>query len=74
MTIQTLAYIHKLLIAQEKELSGFYRSARRRQRETEEFEQCPADYVARLTEDADRLLHEHLAAADALADFEAQEF
>lgn len=71
MTIKTLEYIHTLLIAQEKQTSEVYKNSRKLQHEYEESETASKDLIKIQTEAADEFMHEHLAAVNALEDFES---
>ncbi|MBO4944496.1 MAG: hypothetical protein J6C91_04450 [Muribaculaceae bacterium] len=73
MTIKTLEYIHKLLIEEERKTKEVYRGARRLQHEYEETSEHK-DLIERQTEAADGYMHEHLAAVNALEDFESHEW
>lgn len=74
MTINTLEYIHKLLIAEEKKTGEVYKNSRNLQHEYEESETASKDLIKRQTEYADEFMREHLAAANALEDFESREW
>ena len=74
MTIKTLEYIHTLLIAQEKQTSEVYKNSRKLQHEYEESETASKDLIKRQTEAADEFMREHIAALNALEDFEGQEW
>lgn len=73
MTIKTLEYIHKLLIEEERKTNEAYKGSRRIQHEYEE-NGAPKDLVKRHEEAADGYMHEHLAAVNALEDFESHEW
>lgn len=74
MTIKTLEYIHALLIEKEQQTNEVYKNSRKLQREYEESETAPEDLVDRQALAADGYMREHLAAANALEDFENQEW
>lgn len=74
MTVKTLEYIHTLLIAQEQKTSEVYKNSRKLQHEYEESETASKDLIKSQTEAADEFMHEHLAAVNALEDFESQEW
>lgn len=73
MTIKTLEYIHKLLIEDERKTNEDYKGSRKLQHEYEDHD-APKDLIARQTEAADGYMHKHLAALDALTDFESHEW
>lgn len=74
MTIKTLEYIHALLIEKEQQTNETYKNSRKFQHEYEESLTASKDLVKRQTEAADGYMYEHLAAVDALAEFEGQEW
>lgn len=74
MTIKTLEYIHALLIEKEQQANEVYKKSRKLQHEYEESETASKDLIKRQTEAADGYMHEHIAAANALEDFESQEW
>ena len=74
MTIKTLEYIHALLLEDERERKEVCDNSRRLQHEYEESETASKDLIKRQTEAADEFMREHIAALNALADFEGQEW
>ena len=75
MTIKTLEYIHALLIEDERKRKEVYERARHQH----EYEECEDGDVSdglikRQTEAAEEFMREHIAALNALADFEGQEW
>lgn len=74
MTIKTLEYIHKLLQQEEARYRRLYDGARKLQHDYEESEPIDKELVKDQTEAADRYMREHLAAVDALQEFEQQEW
>ncbi len=73
MTIKTLEYIHRLLIEEEAKTKEAYKSARKLQHEFEgsETEAINKDVAKKQEATADKYMKLHLAAADALEDFES---
>ena len=74
MTIKTLEYIHELLIEKEQQTNEVYKNSRKLQHEYEESETASNDLIKRQTEAADGCMREHIAALNALEDFEGQEW
>lgn len=74
MTIKTLEYIHALLIEKERQTKEVYENSRKLQHEYEESETAPKDLVDRQALAAGGYMREHLAVANALEDFENQEW
>lgn len=74
MTIKTLEYIHRLLIAEEAKNKETYKAARKLQHDYEASEAASHELVESQTAAADELMHEHIKADNALEDFEAQEW
>jgi len=74
MTIKTLEYIHALLLEDERERKEVCDNSRRLQHEYEESETASKDLIKRQTEAADEFMREHIAALNALEDFEGQEW
>lgn len=70
MTIKTLEYIHKLLIAEDRRTNEAYRGARELQHEYEEHG-ASKDLIASQEKAADEFMHIHFAASNALEDFES---
>lgn len=74
MTIKTLEYIHALLIEDERKRKEVRDNSRQLQHEYEESETASKDLIKRQTEAADEFMREHIAALNALEDFEGQEW
>lgn len=76
MTTKTLEYIHALLIEDERKCKEVYERARHLQHEYEECEDGDVSdgLIKRQTEAAEKFMREHIAALNALADFEGQEW
>ena len=73
MTIKTLEYIHALLIEDERKRKEIRDNSRRLQHEYEEND-ADKKLIKRQTEYADEFMREHIAALNALEDFEGQEW
>lgn len=73
MTIKTLEYIHALLIEDERKRKEVRDNSRQLQYEYEE-NNADKKLIKRQTEYADEFMHEHIAARNALEDFEEQEW
>ena len=73
MKIKTLEYIHALLIEDERKRREVRDNSRRLQYEYEE-NNADKKLIKRQTEYADEFMHEHIAARNALEDFEEQEW
>lgn len=73
MTIKTLEYIHALLIEDERKRKEVYDNSRHLQHEYEEND-ADKKLIKRQTETADEFMREHIAALNALEDFEGQEW
>ena len=74
MTIKTLEYIHRLLAVEEARCAELYNEARKLQHEYEESETAGPERVKSQTAAADEYMRAHLAAVDALNEFESQEW
>lgn len=74
MTIKTLEYIHRLLIEEEAKTKEVYKEARKLQHEYEESETPEKDLAKRQEEAADEYMRIHLAAENALEEFESCEW
>lgn len=74
MNIKTLEYIHALLIEKERQTKEDYRNARELQYEYEESETASESLIESQTKAADEYRGVYHAAADALEDFESQEW
>ncbi len=70
MTIKTLEYIHRLLVVEEAKTNADYKGARKQQYEYEESETADKDFIEKQKAAADKYMKIHIAAANALEDFE----
>ena len=78
MTIKTLEYIHRLLVEEEAKTGEVYRAARKLQHEYEESDIEDKDIIKDLTKKqeaaADEYMKIHIAAENALEEFESHEW
>lgn len=74
MKINTLEYIHKLLKDEEYKTNEVYKGARSLQDEYENSESPNKSLIKSQKDAADEYMKLHLAALDALNDFENQEW
>ena len=74
MTIKTLEYIHRLLIEEETKTNEVYKAARKLQHEYEESETAGRDLAKKQEAVADEYMKTHIAAENALEDFESHEW
>lgn len=70
MTIKTLEYIHRLLIEEEAKTNEVYKAARKLQHEYEESETADKSLAKKQEAAADEYMKIHIAAENALEDFE----
>lgn len=70
MTIKTLEYIHRLLVEEERKTKEVYNASRKLQHEYED-NGASKDLIRGQEEAADGFMHEHIAALNALEDFES---
>lgn len=74
MTIKTLEYIHRLLIEEEAKTNEVYKAARKLQHEYEESETADRDLTKKQEAAADEYMKIHIAAENALEEFESHEW
>ncbi len=74
MTIKTLEYIHRLLLEEEAKTNEDYKGARKLQHEYEESETADKGLVKRQEAAADEYMKIHLAALNALEEFESHDW
>mgnify|MGYP003181119107 FL=1 len=74
MTIKTLEYIHRLLVEEEAKTGEVYKAARKLQHEYEESETTGKDLAKKQEAAADEYMKIHIAAVNALEEFESHEW
>lgn len=74
MTIKTLEYIHRLLLEEEAKTNEVYKAARNLQHEYEESETASKSLVKGQEAAADEYMRTHIAALNALEEFESHEW
>lgn len=74
MTIKTLEYIHRLLVEENRKTDEVYRAARKLQHEYEESETASRELAKEQEVAADEYMRLHIAAENALEEFEAHEW
>lgn len=71
MTIKTLEYIHRLLVEEEAKTNEVYKAARKLQHEYEESETADKSLAKEQEAAADEYMKIHIAAENALEEFES---
>lgn len=74
MTINTLEYIHRLLVAEEAKTNEVYKAARKLQHEYEESETAYKSLAKEQETATDEYMKIHIAAENALEEFESHEW
>lgn len=74
MTIKTMEYIHRLLIEEEAKTNEVYKAARKLQHEYEESEAADKTLAKEQEAAADEYMKIHIAALNALEDFEGRDW
>lgn len=74
MTIKTLDYIHKMLIAEEEKTKKIYEEARKLHHEYEESDSADEKLVESQAAAADEYMKQCLDAVNALLEFESHEW
>ena len=75
MTIKTLEYIHRLLVEEEAKTNEVYKAARKLQHKYEESSETAVKSLAKEQEAAaDEYMKIHIAAENALEEFESHEW